>query len=300
MKKAILFICLFMAFSSYAQNVGIGTTNPGERLDVNGNINVTGTIKTNGTDGTAGQILMKNSSGSLVWGDMSEFKNQAVFITSTSGNWTIPAGVTRVWVEAWGGGGGGNWYGGGGGGAYVSAILTVVPGTTITYQVGSAGSGGTSSSTPGGNSIFGYSSATFTAHGGRNPEFTALSALLIPGAGGLYTLNLAARATSFRAIEGQPGKPLIPISYQYNATTYIESCTGGDGGDAANAANTGAKGGMFVHNTTTNNPIRLIFPTTGQLPGGGGGSGYNSIVAAVSIGNASGTSGSNGMLIIHY
>lgn len=103
--SALLFNCLLSIYA-FSQNVGIGNTNPGERLDVNGNINLNGTIKTNGVDGSSGQVLMKDNNGNLVWGDMSEFWNLATSIAAGAGIWTVPTGVTRVWVEVWGGGGG--------------------------------------------------------------------------------------------------------------------------------------------------------------------------------------------------
>lgn len=53
MKYNFIFSIILFSFTSAAQNVGVGITNPAERLDVNGNINVTGTIKANGVDGTA-------------------------------------------------------------------------------------------------------------------------------------------------------------------------------------------------------------------------------------------------------
>ncbi len=101
--------CLFSLYhnSTTAQNVGVNTTNPTERLDVNGNINVTGTIKANGIDGSANQVLMKNGSGNLAWGDLCEYKN-AVTLFNASGTWNVPAGVTRIFIEVWGAGGGGN------------------------------------------------------------------------------------------------------------------------------------------------------------------------------------------------
>lgn len=47
--------------------VGMGTTTPVERLDVNGNINLTGTLKLNGSAGTAGQVLMSNGTSAPEW-----------------------------------------------------------------------------------------------------------------------------------------------------------------------------------------------------------------------------------------
>jgi microcystin-dependent protein len=40
--------CLLMAITGYSQNVGIGTNNPTEKLEVNGNIKSTGVILNNG------------------------------------------------------------------------------------------------------------------------------------------------------------------------------------------------------------------------------------------------------------
>jgi len=48
-------------------NIGIGNKNPVNKLDVTGNINLTGTIKTNGITGQPNQILGTSSSGNLVW-----------------------------------------------------------------------------------------------------------------------------------------------------------------------------------------------------------------------------------------
>jgi hypothetical protein len=67
MKKLLLLSLLAIAISTQAQNVGIGNPAPAEKLDVRGNINLTGTIKANGVDGTARQVLAKNESNNLAW-----------------------------------------------------------------------------------------------------------------------------------------------------------------------------------------------------------------------------------------
>src|ERR1043165_6003098 len=124
MRYTVIFLLIFLSIKINAQNVGVGTTTPIERLDVNGNINVTGTIKANGIDGTANQVLMKNGSGNLAWGDLCDYKH-AVSLFNATGTWNVPAGVTRIFIEVWGAGGGGNSFGGGGGGTYIAAPFTV-------------------------------------------------------------------------------------------------------------------------------------------------------------------------------
>jgi len=65
---------------------------------------------------------------------------------TSSGTWTCPPGVTKVFVECWGAGGGGGSRtsngraGGGGGGAYSCSTLTVIPGNSYTITVGTGGS----------------------------------------------------------------------------------------------------------------------------------------------------------------
>ena len=76
----------------------------------------------------------------------------AVIYDEGSGNWTVPSGVTRVQIQLWGKGGfGAQGYnfdsdpdpaqfqggGGGGGGGYCQKFLSVTPGQTFSYIVGS-------------------------------------------------------------------------------------------------------------------------------------------------------------------
>ena len=86
------------------------------------------------------------------------YVNQATFTTPGLGSWQVPVGVTEVQVTCYGGGGGGGggarseWpgYGGvvtangsrGGSGGIAISILTVTPGTVLTFWVGAAGVGG--------------------------------------------------------------------------------------------------------------------------------------------------------------
>ena len=88
-----------------------------------------------------------------------------VILTSGSGSWTAPAGVTSVTVYAWGAGGsneGNHGYdqGGGGGGAFTKSVMSVVPGNTYNYSVGMASTGNA-----GGDTWF-VNASTVLARGG--------------------------------------------------------------------------------------------------------------------------------------
>lgn len=107
------------------------------------------------------------------------FSNDAHSQSQTETNpgtytFTVPAGVTSITVEVWGAGGrGGSWEGngtgnrgsggGGGGGAYSRSILTVTPGQSFTYLVGT----GSNTISSGLDSYFG-STTTVMAKGGNS------------------------------------------------------------------------------------------------------------------------------------
>ena len=88
---------------------------------------------------------------------------------TTSGSFTVPAGVTSITVETWGAGGKGSTLstnmagGGGGGGAYAKKVIATSPGTVFTVNVGT----GATTTAAGGDSWFG-STATVLAKGGNS------------------------------------------------------------------------------------------------------------------------------------
>jgi len=106
--------------------------------------------------------------------------NRVDAYTSGSGNWTVPAGVYSITIEACGGGGGGagadggSTYqgdgGGGGGSNIVSSTITVVPGQVYAYSVGAAGTGGGGpygTGGTGGNSTISGTGGSVTSDGGQ-------------------------------------------------------------------------------------------------------------------------------------
>jgi hypothetical protein len=296
MKKTAIpiLLTLFSGLYSLAQNVGIGTTTPKEALDIIGNINITGTIKVNETDGTANQVLMKNSAGTLVWGDMREFKNFETF--TTNGNWTVPAGVSKIMLEAWGAGGGGSGYGAGGGGGYICAVFTVTPGQTINRTIGAAGFGSfTNSGSAGGATSFTVASLVYSAlGGGGSTHNVGTNTTTIAASGGF---SAPAGSVNFFGIYGETGGLSNVQFLQAGASLFYQQLAGGAGGNAGNANNTGGAGGYLMLDMAGPTILRAAFSVAGKLPGGGGGGGTRPLNVNTDY---PGNGGGGGMVIIRY
>jgi uncharacterized repeat protein (TIGR01451 family) len=216
---------------------------------------------------------------------------------TSSGSWTVPAGVTTVTVEAWGGGGAGGGQnqnsdggGGGGGGAYAKSTgVAVTPGSSIAITVGAGGvaaSGGTGGT--GGDSSF-INSSTVMAKGGAGGAPSTGS----PPAGGAGGSAVDSVGTT-KFAGGNGGQGLDNNAGQ-----------GGPGGSSAGTAAAGtagptpwstitasaapAGGGIGGNGGTQNNNGSA--PVSGN-GGGGGGSGEGS--------PRSGGNGAAGKVIITY
>lgn len=143
-------------------------------VTVTENIILKGTGRIQGIDtvsddtDAANKLYVDNSIVALGGGITGAFANSQEF--TASGTFTVPDGVTKIYVEALGGGGGGgnatstSTYiaggSGGGSGSFISHILTVVPGSSKTVTIGA---GGTSGSVGGTTSFTGL---TYSAIGG--------------------------------------------------------------------------------------------------------------------------------------
>jgi hypothetical protein len=167
MKKLLLLTLMALAIHTQAQNVGIGNPTPTEKLDVTGNINVTGTIKANGVDGAAGQVLTNNGNGTIAWSSAdANLKYKFCKIISTTSTFTIPAGVTEIMVELWGAGAGSTTIAGGFSGNFVRSVyINQIPGSVHNITIGAGGQAGNNSLLPtSGGSTMAFGA---TAYGGR-------------------------------------------------------------------------------------------------------------------------------------
>jgi len=227
---------------------------------------------------------------------------------TTSGNYTftVPTGVTSLQVEAWGAGGGGgaanttqySLAGGGAGGAYVSYTISVTPGTTYYYTVGTGGASGveTGGSTAhsgtdgaaGGSTYFGSTSygvstgASVLAVGGNGGYGTTQYCTVsnssniwgVGNADGLYGVtptqtsgNIPTSGTGLVSYYGTPGGAAGNGSSIVNqgspAVPTVSTKSSGAGG--AGAGPTGStSGGAGGASQTSANPS-----AAGTAPGGG-------------------------------
>lgn len=202
-------------------------------------------------------------------GVISQIPGTIVQLTSGSGNWTVPAGITRIKVIVVGGGGGGgggsvsgDCPGGGGGGTIIcdaiAQIVATTPGSTIAYSVGAGGAGG------------------YDATAGADGTASTFGAITGPGGGGGYanSAGMSCGGLAAACASGQGGG---------SGTGYME-----DGAAIGAGGNGGGAGGNGGHFNTPDG-------ANGNYGGGGGGGGLASPGAGFTGGN-----GGSGIIIIEY
>ncbi len=278
MKNTFIYLFFTLSFTSLGQQknktktaapqeyIGINNPNPTEALDVTGNMNLTGTIKANGTAPAPNQQLINNSHNNLEWVSIkSNFQNFRGFAANDT--WVVPAGIDVIYVELWGGGGGGGIQAGGGGG-FGQCQLFVVPGEIVTITVGAGGTGqvGVATANNGGFSKVATNIYLhqFQINGGfaGNDIFAGKGGSLGGSSSGL---------PGYKYLQGQTGKNTIVKYSQKNATTFVKLYEFGKGGDGANTINTGGDGAYLTENESNGFQEFFAYPYNGSFPGGGGG-----------------------------
>lgn len=187
-------------------------------------------------------------------------------IFTANGTFTVPAGVSRVFVSLCGGGGGGSggvlvsssdlYAGGGGGGGqcYLRSSISVVPGQVIAVTVGSGGAGGSGrgNGVAGGVSSFG---ALLAASGGGGGVYSTVGGNggAAGGAGGQKGgEGTALNGATHQVVGGYGGGTLLGIggtpSYSGNdaGAGYGAGGAGGPSRGALSAGGAGAPGVCIV------------------------------------------------------
>lgn len=193
---------------------------------------------------------------------------------------TVPAGVTRLVVHAWGGGGGGTTMssrpgGRGGGGAYVNGSIAVTPGETLVVTPGRggsvpAGAHGTAVQGGGGGGVPSKVQGDLYGGGGGGATVVARASgatLLVAGGGGGGG-GYAASGGAGGMNQGRRGGDGAVSSavYQVPTGTDTKATAGGGGSTTAGGAGSfpGASGRPLSGGDCT-------FGTRNQCGGGGGG-----------------------------
>lgn len=272
----------FYSCIAIAQNVGIGTTAPAEKLDVNGNLNISGQLKVNNDAGAASQVLTKNAANLPVWADLYQYKNFASFYclntaaTAGSNNctetWMVPAGVTTLLIECWGGGGGGGTASGGNGGGYIVGLITVTPGNIVNMTIGAGGKGGspTVNGTTGGNTSATISGTTYLeAYGGPGGKFGDPAGSVTIIQGGATEAGYGGSDSRYIKHPGKAGSLSLLNFSQVSTNDFARIIQYGRGGDAGNLPGSGGTGGYRIISTAVNQAM-LAINNAADYGGGGG------------------------------
>jgi hypothetical protein len=196
---------------SIAAGTGLSVTNG---TGVSGNPTVAATIasQAEAEAGTSSTVLMTperttQAIAALAGG----LKNIAV--RTTTGSFTVPAGVTQLYALVAGGGGGGaqgitpdavNYTGGTGGvGGVALSVLTVTPGSSVSYTIGAGGAGSNSGAGSAGGST---TLSTITCTGGSGGSSAVGSSNGAAGANGTATGGNLTNTNSINEI-----LPFLPL-----------------------------------------------------------------------------------------
>lgn len=279
-------------------NVGINNTTPATLLDVNGtshfngNMDIDGILSISGGSPGAGKVLTSDASGNASWQapDAASCMTNtfSIFSALTYTNFTVPANVTKVYVEMWGSGGNGSSTtnislpngGGGGGGAYAGFYLDVTPGSTITGKINATD--GVSSTN---YTVFKYNGDSVKCVNGRNAGGN-------PGVGGTVIRFGLVWSSSIPILNvtGEDGKPNTFNNYNIGATSYTEYI-GGNGGAAYTTF--GQRGQV----TLVTGAVESTKAELSTFKSMGGGGGAITRAGGATVGD---NTGGSGHILIHY
>ncbi|MCX6318755.1 MAG: hypothetical protein NTW29_15860 [Bacteroidetes bacterium] len=275
-------------------NFGVGNSNPTNKLDVSGTFRATGnaviggTIQIQGGSPAAGRVLTSDASGQASWEPLpsaSSFQNLKEISLGGTTNWTVPAGVTKIWVEVWGSGGDGssNTFpevgGGGGAGAYASFFVTVTPGSTATVNI-TSGTGNYTQFSYSGDFVRAFNGEdAFPGNGGGRGGIVIRGALN-------FSLNMFYSG-------GQDGENSTYLVSESNVGTKTVFYRGGNGGDAYKGR--GGKGEVWAVPSGSAMSAGTNRGFAGTPVGFGSGGG-----ARTNFGGSPPVQGTQGAVLIYY
>jgi hypothetical protein len=181
--------------------------------------------------------------------------NKYIYVLNSGTSWTVPADWNNAnnEIHLFGGGGGGGGGtkspqvggGGGGGGGYTKDTnISLTPGSSVSYEIGAAGTGGAGNNTAGLNGVAGgnttFNSGALTAAGG-NAGQAALAPPAAGGSGGTGSTNSGGNGNGGARTNGGPGGGAGgPLGTGGNGgvafDTDIRSCGSGGGGNGGGTA----------------------------------------------------------------
>ena len=213
-------------------------------------------------DGTSGQLLQTNGSGTLSFATPASGSLLRTTVFTASGTWTKGAGTNFILVSGVGGGAGGGGprvattagAGGGGGGGYFKKLASSLGVSTASVTIGSGGTAQATANTAGnngGNTTFVYGATTLTGNGGVGGAANTGGGG--GGNGGTATngdLNISGQAgmggnypSGTNGLPGTGGSSILGFGGPSNGDQGVKAATGyGAGGTGASGASTGGAG----------------------------------------------------------
>ena len=197
--------------------------------------------------------------------------NGTVFnYTGTISSWTVPAGITSLFMQTWGAqGGGGPIFNGasslpGGYGAYMSGTFAVNPGDVLDILVGQQGGTGASISDPQGNENGGGGGTFIVNDAGNVP-------LLISGGGGGGPSLVYGTSCIRTPSDGDAS--ITTSGNTINCNTLSAGGTNGTGGSSSGIYQGGAGGGFTTDGEVGGTQCAPAYGGSAYLNGGAGGTG---------------------------
>ena len=270
--------------------LGIGTSSPGSTLDVKGTLRLSGstsgyvgfapaaaagstTYTLPSADGSGGQVLSTNGSGTLSWATDRGVAPTTQVFTSGSGTYTTPANCKAILVEMVGGGGGG-------GGTGTASSTSGTGGGNTTF--------GTFTASGGGGGVLGDTTSNGT--GGAGGSTSGSPTIGITGADGCrgpgVNFAFSAGASSFFGGAGNAGYP------NNGGAAKTNSGSGGGGSPNTGTSGAGGAGGAGGYLKTL---ISSPSSTYSYAVGAGGNAG-----AAGTSGYAGGAGGSGIIIVTEF